>query len=120
MGMLAYNTKHRLNAHQVHQSSCCAYPASACTCQCGRVCSACKCTRWARAELTRGRGHLGSGDWPLQVLKHDWVATQGGAAPRLLSDGVAHGAANVAALRRLRNLAHGDLIPKPLIPHPCA
>ena len=43
----------------------------------------------------------------LQVLKHDWVVTRGGAVPRLLSNGVAAGAANVAALRRLRNLAHG-------------
>jgi hypothetical protein len=46
--------------------------------------------------------------WRPQVLKHDWVVTKGGAAPRLLADGVAAGAANVAALRRLRNLAHGD------------
>ena len=44
----------------------------------------------------------------MQVLKHDWVVTRGGAVPRLLSDGVAAGAANVAALRRLRNLAHGE------------
>ena len=42
-----------------------------------------------------------------QVMQHDWVVTRGGAAPKLLDDGVARGAANVAALRRLRNLAHG-------------
>lgn len=57
----------------------------------------------------------------VQVLRHDWVVTRGGAAPRLLADGVARGAANVAALRRLRNLAHGlKLHLVPMLPSLCS
>lgn len=43
----------------------------------------------------------------MQVLEHDWVVTRGGAIRRPLDTSVICGAANVAALRRLRNMAHG-------------
>jgi hypothetical protein len=42
-----------------------------------------------------------------QVLSHDWVATNGGAATRPLAAAVSKGAANLASLRRLRNMVHG-------------
>ena len=42
-----------------------------------------------------------------QVLAHEWVATRGGVVPRLLQPTVVRGAANVASVRRLRNLVHG-------------
>lgn len=42
-----------------------------------------------------------------QVMKHEWVASRGGAVRRPLGAEVVHGAANVASIRRLRNLAHG-------------
>ena len=42
-----------------------------------------------------------------QVLAHQWVATRGGVVPRLLQPTVVRGAANVASVRRLRNLVHG-------------
>lgn len=42
-----------------------------------------------------------------QVMKHEWVATRGGAVRRPLGTEVVRGAANVASIRRLRNLAHG-------------
>jgi len=64
MGMLAYNTAHRLTAQQ--------------------------------------------------VLEHDWVVTRGGAIRRPLDTSVICGAANVAALRRLRNMAHGVIAIKRL------
>jgi hypothetical protein len=114
MGMLAYNTKHRLSAHQV----CNPPPLKQLpTAHAQHLQPACMHTlwlahfggvqRWACGKIQQSCSSTSHGR-RLQVLKHDWVTTQGGAAPRLLSDGVAHGAANVAALRRLRNLAHGD------------
>ena len=42
-----------------------------------------------------------------QILAHEWVATRGGVVPRLLQPTVVRGAANVASVRRLRNLVHG-------------
>ena len=42
-----------------------------------------------------------------QVCQHEWVASRGGLVPRLLDPGVARGAANVASVRRLRNMVHG-------------
>ena len=39
-----------------------------------------------------------------QALAHPWVESRGGAVPRPLDASVGHGAANVAALRRLRNM----------------
>ena len=41
------------------------------------------------------------------MLAHEWVATRGGVVPRLLQPTVVRGAANVASVRRLRNLVHG-------------
>ncbi|KAK9824560.1 hypothetical protein WJX72_011313 [[Myrmecia] bisecta] len=42
-----------------------------------------------------------------QVLAHEWVVTKGGVEPRPLDANVARGAANVASVRRLRNMVHG-------------
>ena len=53
-----------------------------------------------------------TGSMPPQVLEHDWVVTRGGAVMRPLGSGVVRGAANVAAIRRLRNLAHGIITVK--------
>ncbi|CAL5227092.1 g9998 [Coccomyxa viridis] len=49
-----------------------------------------------------------------QVLAHSWVTTRGGLVPKLLNPNVARGAANVASVRRLRNLVHGAIALKSL------
>lgn len=40
----------------------------------------------------------------LQALECEWIATKGGAEPRMLDVSVPQGAANVGALRRLRGM----------------
>ena len=40
-----------------------------------------------------------------QALAHPWVESRGGTVLRPLDSAVGHGAANVAAVRRLRNMA---------------
>ncbi len=50
----------------------------------------------------------------MQVLAHSWVTTRGGLVPKLLNPNVARGAANVASVRRLRNLVHGAIALKSL------
>ena len=50
----------------------------------------------------------------MQVLTHSWVNTRGGLVPKLLNPNVARGAANVASVRRLRNLVHGAIALKSL------
>ena len=45
--------------------------------------------------------------WGKQVLRHVWTATRAGKRPLPLGLAVVEGAANVASLRRLRNLVHG-------------
>lgn len=49
-----------------------------------------------------------------QVVNHTWVITRGGLVPRLLNPNVTRGAANVASVRRLRNLVHGAIALKSL------
>lgn len=44
-----------------------------------------------------------------EILKHDWVVTEGGHVPRILGTDVALGAAAVAEMRRLRFLCNGIL-----------
>jgi hypothetical protein len=44
-----------------------------------------------------------------QVCQQEWVVTRGGLVPKLLHPNVARGAANVASVRRLRNLVHGAM-----------
>ncbi len=51
---------------------------------------------------------------PVQVINHSWVVTRGGLVPKLLNPNVARGAANVASVRRLRNLVHGAIALKSL------
>lgn len=48
-----------------------------------------------------------SGCVAVQVVNHSWVVTRGGLVPKLLNPNVTRGAANVASVRRLRNLVHG-------------
>ena len=50
----------------------------------------------------------------LQVLNHVWVVTRGGIIPKMLHPNVTRGAANVASVRRLRNLVHGAIALKSL------
>ena len=52
----------------------------------------------------------------LQALQTDWILTLGGKVPRPLDPGVARGAANVAAARRLRNMVHGAVALEPDTP----
>ena len=59
-------------------------------------------------ELNRGLSHS------VQVLASSWVSTRGGLVPKLLNPNVARGAANVASVRRLRNLVHGAIALKSL------
>ena len=51
----------------------------------------------------------------MQALAHPWVESRGGAVPRPLGPAVSRGAANVAALRRLRNMV-GTLWPQTSVP----
>ena len=50
----------------------------------------------------------------VQVLNHVWVVTRGGIIPKMLNPTVTRGAANVASVRRLRNLVHGAIALKSL------
>lgn len=50
----------------------------------------------------------------MQVLNHVWVVTRGGIIPKMLNPTVTRGAANVASVRRLRNLVHGAIALKSL------
>jgi len=74
----------------------------------------CRCKASARPAGGAARGlgrapgpHAGRGRARAQILAHEWVATRGGVVPRLLQPTVVRGAANVASVRRLRNLVHG-------------
>ena len=53
-------------------------------------------------------------DGAVQVLNHVWVVTRGGIIPKMLDPTVTRGAANVASVRRLRNLVHGAIALKSL------
>ena len=51
---------------------------------------------------------------PVQVLASSWATTRGGLVPKMLNPNVTRGAANVASVRRLRNLVHGAIALKSL------
>ena len=58
--------------------------------------------------------HAGLMGCAVQVLNHVWVVTRGGIIPKMLNPTVTRGAANVASVRRLRNLVHGAIALKSL------
>ena len=65
------------------------------------------CRHWQRGLSSRGLQCV-------QVLASSWVTTRGGLVPKMLNPNVARGAANVASVRRLRNLVHGAIALKSL------
>ena len=75
----------------------------------GKAC--CRPSKGGQCERVPSEGGTVLG---VQVCQHDWVASRGGLVPRLLDPGVARGAANVASVRRLRNMVHGFVALKQL------